>query len=224
MGNPEKKENSAGDIYLFGYNAFQTIGWTYIFIKVILYALANGTYYGMWDEISTAIKIFQTLGYIEVAHCILKLVRSSPIITFLQITSRVMVVWGIVTSVPEVANTIGIPLLLVAWCMAEIIRYSYYATTILNCCPYILVWCRYTFFFVLYPLGVTGELLSMYNSLPYIKQRNLYSILMPNKANFSFHYYYIVIASMLVYIPGFPHLYLYMISQRSKVLKGAKKH
>ncbi|XP_023224433.1 very-long-chain (3R)-3-hydroxyacyl-CoA dehydratase hpo-8-like [Centruroides sculpturatus] len=116
--------------------------WTYIFIKVILYALANGTYYGMWDEISIAIKIFQTLGYIEVVHCIVKLVRSSPLITFLQITSRVMVVWGIITSVPEVANTIGVPLLLVAWCMAEIIRYSYYATTILNCCPYILIWCR----------------------------------------------------------------------------------
>lgn len=220
----EKKEKSAGDFYLVGYNLFQTIGWMYIFVKVILYAVTTGTYYGMWNEISTSIKIFQTLAYIEVIHCVLKLVRSSPVITFLQITSRVMVVWGIITSVPEVANTIGVPLLLIAWCLAEIIRYSFYAANILDSCPYFLTWCRYTFFYVLYPLGVTGELLSMYASLPYIKERNLYSIRMPNKANFSFHYYYIVIASMLVYIPGFPHLYQYMIGQRAKVLKGNKKN
>lgn len=61
--------------------------------------------------------------------------------------------------------------------------------------------CRYTFFFVLYPMGVTGELLTIYAALPTVQKTGLYSVTLPNKYNFSFDYYSFLILVMISYIP-----------------------
>lgn len=60
---------------------------------------------------------------------------------------------------------------------------------------------RYTLFIVLYPMGVTGELLTIYAALPYVRQAGLYSISLPNKYNFSFDYHAFLILVMISYIP-----------------------
>lgn len=49
----------------------------------------------------------------------------------------------------------GLPMLLVAWCIAEITRYLFYVLALYNACPSILIWCRYSFFLILYPTGVS---------------------------------------------------------------------
>lgn len=60
---------------------------------------------------------------------------------------------------------------------------------------------RYTFFIVLYPMGVAGELLTIYAALPYVQKTGLYSVTLPNKYNFSFDYYTFLILTMVSYIP-----------------------
>lgn len=60
---------------------------------------------------------------------------------------------------------------------------------------------RYTFFFVLYPMGVAGELLTIYAALPYVQKTGLYSITLPNNYNFSFDYHTFLILVMISYIP-----------------------
>ncbi|XDV30184.1 hypothetical protein PO909_033154 [Leuciscus waleckii] len=77
---------------------------------------------------------------------------------------------------------------------------------------------RYTFFIVLYPMGVSGELLTIYAALPYVQKTGLYSITLPNKYNFSFDYHTFLILIMISYIPLFPQLYFHMMRQRKKVL------
>ena len=47
---------------------------------------------------------------------------------------------------------------------------------------------RYTAFIPLYPVGVVGEMWSVYQALPFIKQRGLRSVPLPNAANFAFDY------------------------------------
>jgi very-long-chain (3R)-3-hydroxyacyl-CoA dehydratase len=50
--------------------------------------------------------------------------------------------------------------------------------------------CRYSAFIPLYPLGVlAGEMPLIWSGLPYIKQRKLHSIDMPNSFNFAFSYH-----------------------------------
>lgn len=77
---------------------------------------------------------------------------------------------------------------------------------------------------MLYPLGITGELLIMYHALPEIYEKKLFTISMPNAWNFEFNYYYFVIFYMFLYIPLFPVLFGHMLSQRRKMLgRDAKK-
>ncbi|KAG9476570.1 hypothetical protein GDO78_003226 [Eleutherodactylus coqui] len=79
---------------------------------------------------------------------------------------------------------------------------------------------RYNLFIVLYPLGVAGELLTIYAALPYVRKTGMYSLRLPNKYNVSFDYYYFLIAVMCFYVPLFPQLYFHMLRQRRKVLYG----
>ena len=60
---------------------------------------------------------------------------------------------------------------------------------------------RYNLFIVLYPLGVIGELLTIYSALPVVRRSGMYSMRLPNKYNVSFDYYYCLIIVMLSYIP-----------------------
>lgn len=60
---------------------------------------------------------------------------------------------------------------------------------------------RYTFFYVLYPVGVTGELLCFYAAQKFVKQHHLWSMDLPNVANFTFSYHYFQLAIMASYLP-----------------------
>jgi len=60
---------------------------------------------------------------------------------------------------------------------------------------------RYTFFIVLYPIGVSGELLTYWTALKYIERTKMLSIEMPNKYNISFSLWTVILMVMLVYIP-----------------------
>lgn len=64
---------------------------------------------------------------------------------------------------------------------------------------------RYNLFIVLYPLGVVGELLTIYDALPFVRRSGMYSMRLPNKYNVSFDYYYCLIIVMLSYIPRKEH-------------------
>ncbi|XP_053205609.1 very-long-chain (3R)-3-hydroxyacyl-CoA dehydratase hpo-8-like [Panonychus citri] len=205
-------------LYLILYNVAQFIGW-----GMVLYGLVNGVTNGssnkkLYQEVRLPLLFFQTLQLIEVIHAAIKLVPSSPVTTFLQIISRIVVCWCIVEPIPQTRSSIGLKLILGAWGLAETTRYLYYALNIISLVPGILTWCRYSFFLVLYPTGVSGELLLMYAALPYIKKQELLFYKLPNPLNISFYSDYAVMAFMASYIPFFPKLYFYMVAQRNKTL------
>ena len=122
----------------------------------------------------------------------------------------------------ETKNFLAFPVMLFAWAVTEIVRYSYYTNVLLDCVAYPLRWCRYTFFIVLYPLGVAGEMLCLMKSLPYLDDVEYFNYKLPNKLNFSFPLVLFGYCSLAVYLPGLYFLYTYMFRQRRKVL-GKKK-
>ena len=170
-------------------------------IVIVSYLARKGHLRDVYSEVQISLTIFQTLQLLEVVHCAIGLVPSSAFQTFIQIISRLMVVWGILLPIVETRNAMGVPLLLFAWSFAEMTRYLYYALNIYNLVPYVLTWLRYSLFIVLYPVGVTGELLTMVAAYPLIRDRNLFAIHLPNFANFSFYYHYMLIVVILAYIP-----------------------
>ncbi|XP_003748258.1 very-long-chain (3R)-3-hydroxyacyl-CoA dehydratase hpo-8 [Galendromus occidentalis] len=218
----KKEQSGAAKAYLTLYNSAQTLSWTLILVKTLLYFQEKKCYKGAFENVEWELGIAQTAGFLEVVHCLVGLVRSNPFLTFIQILSRVVVYYGVLVIVPESRVQIGLPMLLVAWCIAEITRYLFYVLALYDACPPILIWCRYSFFLILYPTGVSGELLSMYSALPLIRKRSLLTVSLPNDFNWSFDYHWFMIFVMLTYIPGFPQMYGHMLKQRSKVLNPPK--
>lgn len=122
---------SLGKPYLILYNVVQTVGWAYM--GFLLYphlqtALVEGKDRGaLYRDVGDVLKIFQTAAVLEIFHAIFGLVKSNPMITGFQVFSRVFVTWAIVHMFPEAQVSRGFPLLLIAWIVTEVIRYSFYA-------------------------------------------------------------------------------------------------
>ncbi|VDM78772.1 unnamed protein product [Strongylus vulgaris] len=202
-----------------------SFSWGLILIKTIYGFSKHLSWPELYTSVETEVKIFQTLAILEVVHAAIGLVRSPVGTTAMQVWSRLLLVWPILHTCATARQSVGVPMLLVAWSVTEVIRYSFYALGLINSVPFFLTWLRYTLFIVLYPLGVTGELLTLFGSLPEVAAKKHYTIEMPNPANMGFSFYAVLIISALIYIPGFPQLYLYMFAQRKKVLyvEAAKK-
>uniref|UniRef100_A0A8C5BIJ7 Very-long-chain (3R)-3-hydroxyacyl-CoA dehydratase n=1 Tax=Gadus morhua TaxID=8049 RepID=A0A8C5BIJ7_GADMO len=221
---PKKKRGpgALATAYLVIYNVVMTAGWLVIAVGLVRAYLARGSYHGLYYSIEKPLKFFQTGAVLEVIIGPEGIVPSSLVLTGFQVLSRVFLTWAVTHSVREVQSEDSVLLFVTAWTVTEIIRYSFYTFSLLNHLPYLIKWARYTFFIVLYPMGVSGELLTIYAALPYVQKTGLYSITLPNKYNFSFDYYSFLILAMVSYIPLFPQLYFHMLRQRKKVLGHAE--
>jgi len=214
-------------IYLLFYNGLQAVGWLWTLLSLMqCYSAtrfhANTT---CFPNMKVPLMLFQTLGLLEIFHAASGLVRSPVLTTAMQLFSRVMIIWAVLWSILKVQTSIGVPIFVFAWSLTEVVRYSYYFFTLLgeNSVPFFLQWCRYSLFLILYPLGVVGELITLYAALPHVKKSGIYSLRLPNQLNFAFDYYYALIVFMVLYIPFFPQLYCYMVNQRKKVLGRQEK-
>ncbi|XP_046864011.1 very-long-chain (3R)-3-hydroxyacyl-CoA dehydratase 1-like [Xenia sp. Carnegie-2017] len=204
--------------YLFVYNVIQTLGWFYIFAVSCLHFMEEKsiTSQGLYPKVEIPLKLFQTAAVFEIIHCAIGIVPSSAATTAMQVFSRLCTVWLFTIPVSQVQNNFSVLLYLLAWCITEVIRYSFYACSLLNCLPFFLQWCRYTFFIILYPIGVTGEMLTVAAAIPFVKKTEMYSLSLPNQLNVSFSLLYFMYFCLLVYIPAFLMLYSYMFRQRKK--------
>ena len=56
--------------------------------------------------------------------------------------------------------------MVLSWSMTEVIRYSFYACSLVGMTPFVLLYLRYTTFYILYPSGASSEAFLIYASLP----------------------------------------------------------
>jgi len=219
-----KEQSLIAKLYLLAYNFGQTAGWSYLLFQLFNYYLTDlKRTVSLWDYVGNTVIIFQNAAVLEIVHAATGIVPSNVVLTTFQVLSRVMLVCGVLLAAPVSIFSPGLPLALFAWSVTEIIRYGFYGFNLLKAVPSVLVWLRYTTFILLYPIGVTGELLCLYWAQDYARYNTIWSVEMPNPYNFTFSYYYFLWGVMLLYIPLFPQLYLHMFALRKKVLgKPAK--
>lgn len=221
------KRNAVKKLYLVTYNSGLVVCWCLVLLKAAVHLSERKTFVGLYSEVEYWLKVSQTLAICEIFHALFGLVRSSALNCAVQITSRISVLWVYLDMIDmkheSTKDTVGFPMLLFAWTITEIIRYSFYAHALLDIVSDGLAWCRYSFFIVLYPLGVAGELIVILASLPMIRDLEIFSFPLANAANISFNFEYFTVFFMLGYVPGFGHLYTYMFGQRRKVLGKKQK-
>lgn len=221
--------------YLIGYNGSLALSWLAVLVLAVKEWAARGPA-GTFGATADVLKVAQTAAVLEVLHAYLGIVRSPYLVTALQVGSRVGIFWGILWSVPEtrveqihlfkvplssgqaLSADLGLSSMLLCWSLSEIIRYTFYFCKECGLMPWLVVWARYSGFLVFYPLGVASELTLIWLAMPYITQRQLYSIKMPNKFNFAFDASTLATGVMASYVYGFPMLYGYMLRQRKKAL------
>merc|ERR1712130_130583 len=121
--------------YLFLYNAGQVAGWSLLLVQASSHLLNQGLA-GLYAHTSLTLQVFQTAAVLEILHAAVGLVRSPVMVTFQQVFSRVYVTWAILHLCPPSQDSVGFPLLLFAWTITEIIRYSMYAINLFSIPPH----------------------------------------------------------------------------------------
>jgi len=175
----------------------------------------------MWDAAEIKLKIFQTMAILEVAHSILGFVRSPWKTTFMQVLSRLFMVWYIVNVSGEAQTSIFFVITCTSWALVEVVRYLFYSVNLLGEVPYPLFWLRYSLFWVLYVTGVIGEIGCMASSLRSV-DRYEYDTLEPSSPLLIFRYFFTLFA-MFIFMPGFYIMYTHMIKTSRKQLKEYKQ-
>ncbi|KAG2178852.1 hypothetical protein INT43_001698 [Umbelopsis isabellina] len=197
--------------YLMAYNQISFLGWAWILVLTIKELAENDfDYTGVFNAVWKYLPAVQTAAALEIVHAALGWVRSPISTTFTQVLSRVFLVWGVNYLFPEIHTHWSFTTMVISWSITECVRYAYYFFNLAGGVPGIVLWLRYTLFFVLYPTGAGSEVMMMFISLPYAKAWNEL-------------YYYLLIVLMIVYIPGLPTMYFHMIGQRKKYLANDKK-
>lgn len=216
-----------GTIYLLGYNGSLFVGWALILAKIAQHYANGGAASEVYPLIRQLLVVAQSAAVMEILHALIGLVRSPVFTTTVQVFSRILVLWGsLELGSKAVTENYFASQMIAAWACSEILRYSFYFLGLLgkDAIPSLLKYARYSGFLVLYPLGITGEIVCLYNALPFIKANAPLTVTMPNWYNFSFDYYGFVWFTLLGMYPyGSWVMYTYMLSQRRKVLAGDKK-
>ncbi|CEP22255.1 TPL1 [Cyberlindnera jadinii] len=196
---------------LFLYNNFSATLWVVVLGNTIFLSLLLGQPF-LFEKSRNILVGIQTLALYEIYNSYVGNVRSPVMTTLMQVSSRLLIVWGIFVVLPNSPANVhwAYITLNVAWSITEIVRYFYYAQVLVSNgeAPYVLTWLRYNLFFVLYPLGVGSELTIIYKSLD------------EAASQVGAWYKYFLIICMLTYIPGFPVLFGHMLKQRKKVMKA----
>ncbi len=185
--------------YLILYNAIAFCCWlAYLFCFL---SFSSKLFLAGWILLNIA----QGLAVLEIFHALLKWVKSPAGSTIAQVSSRLLVLLLIDILISgEVRTTVftaGIISVSIAWSVTEIVRYSFYFSQLMSNPPRLLLWFRYTFFIVLYPVGVIGEWLIIVTPFA--------------ETGFEFNAYFaFVLVLAASYIYYFPVLYRYMWKQR----------
>jgi very-long-chain (3R)-3-hydroxyacyl-CoA dehydratase len=188
--------------YLKIYNALALLAWLAFLVYFIVEPDFN-------SSTILILSIAQGLAVLEILHAYLDRVKSKWKVVAVQVFSRIFIVILIhqLKHLGSPHMTIdGRILIAVAWGFTEVVRYWHYLSTLRKKDNPGLTWFRYSGFIILYPIGVTGELLIAYQ---YMYERNW---------NFDLAGIAVTVI-VLSYSVGFPVLFRHMIKQRRRKLR-----
>ena len=203
-------------IYLFLYNFIQLCGWSFFFFRGVLNLINFNSLQEMYSNTHIILECCQYGAFLEIIHAITGIVKTSILSTSIQILGRISIV--LLLQFVPVEISYGYLIIFFAWSSIEIVRYSYYILNLIKKnysnfnIPYLLIWCRYTFFIVLYPIGSFGEMLIIYNAQKYFNK----IILWKNNA-FNIYVGNLFYPIYLLFLPGLIFMYGYLFKQRKKV-------
>jgi len=200
-------------LYLLAYNFFSTLSWSYLLFRTLQHALSPHT--STYSALGPIVPYVQTTAILEVLHVLLGWVRSPLPTTIIQVSSRLFLVWGITEQFNSAQTNVLYTTMILSWSLTEVIRYSFYAFSLLGSePPRLLTYLRYTTFYVLYPLGAGSEAFLIFTTVPSLESFKQGTVSLWDMAR---------AVLFLIWWPGLYVMYTHMMVQRRKVLGGKKE-
>jgi very-long-chain (3R)-3-hydroxyacyl-CoA dehydratase len=210
--------------YLLLYNGSMSLGWALVLLRLVT-SLASSPrdYARAYVALQPALRVFQTGALLEPLHAAISLVRAPVATTALQVASRLLLLWGVIDPLPALRAHPALVSMVGAWALTEIPRYAFFASAAAAGAPapHWLGLVRYSTFIPLYPIGAGSEMVLLFLALPELRRTGLYSVSMPNVANFAFDFTTFCTVNLVLYVPGLPHMYMHMMRQRRKYVASA---
>lgn len=204
---------SPKDMYLVLYNLACMLGWGYALILALMHLASGGDLAGVWAAQGPWLQAAQWSMALEIVHAATGMVRSPALVTFMQVQSRLNLVFFVLLA-PSVTSNWACGMMALSWCLVEVPRYAFYLNNLVG--PggqagtlYPIFWLRYSLFAILYPTGITGEVLTMINCL----SDPAFSSAMNGFAPL------IVKFILLLYVPASPFMYMNMVGNRKSAFK-----
>ncbi|XP_013389788.1 very-long-chain (3R)-3-hydroxyacyl-CoA dehydratase 3 [Lingula anatina] len=189
----DTQQSAVGDlkmIYLFIYNLFQFVGYSYIMVAIIIryirYGQASQT--DVFSAVGAQMMICQIAALVEIINPLLGIVKTGVMAPLMQVLGRGIVVFMVIVQEPRVQESRAVWLLFVVYCGIEIVRYPYYILSALEYEVKIVTLLRYTLWIPLYPVGFGCEGVIIYKAIPYFKETGAFSVQLPNVWNCSFDF------------------------------------
>ncbi|KAH8119282.1 PTPLA-domain-containing protein [Phellopilus nigrolimitatus] len=171
---------------------------------------------GAYAAVGPETALVQSAALLEVLHAARGWVRSPVPTTAMQVASRLFLVWGVAERFEAARTSPLYASMVLAWALTEVVRYAFYACSLLGAEPRALRWLRYSTFFVLYPLGAGSEAFVNYATLP--RSSPVPSLGAWARGSVWAPADYVRGALFLLWWPGLYVMYTYMMAQRRKVL------
>jgi len=201
------------DMYLVLYNASCMLGWAASLVLALQCLAAGGALTQVWAAAAPVLVPSQWAMGLEIVHAATGAVRSPVVTTFMQVMSR-LILLVVIMLAPTVGATWGCGMMAISWSCVEVPRYAFYLNSLLG--PggqagtlYPIFWLRYSLFAILYPTGISGEVLTMVNAFADPSYASALGGAAPLLTKFI----------LALYVPASPFMYMNMVGNR----KGAFK-
>ena len=163
-------------LYLVSYNVVSCLLWASILFEGVHHLLRQAPPIAFWNAIDTKLFVTQHLALLEILHSAIGLVGSPLVATTIQVMSRVFMLDAFTYQADECHSDFSLYLMVVSWACVEVPRYAFYAVQLLagdKGVPFALFFLRYSLFMVLYPTGISGEILQQVASYPHWRREGM---------------------------------------------------
>mmetsp|Transcript_18220 Transcript_18220/g.41517 ORF Transcript_18220/g.41517 Transcript_18220/m.41517 type:complete len:766 (-) Transcript_18220:87-2384(-) len=223
--------------YLSFYNLACAGGWLYVLLLTVVHLVTSlsdvdlsfsaaalkaafASVFSSSGNLRDVLFYVQSAAAMEVVHAAVGLVRSPVAVTFMQVSSRIVAIFALFAGGAAVQAQFGAGLMIISWSFVEVPRYLFYLSALVSGdaskgTPYSLFWMRYSLFAVLYPSGITGEVLVFLAA----SKSEAFLTCFGDSETMRALMYYGIMSIPLIYTPGSPFMIMNMAANRKSAFK-----
>lgn len=169
--------------------------------------------------IGLVMRVCQSISLLELLHIYIGIESNQLFPKFLQLTERIIILFGVITSQEEVQEKYVVCVLFIFWNLLDMVRYTYSMLSVIGTSYAVLTWLSQTLWMPIYPLCVLAEAFTIYQSLPYFESFGKNSTMLP--FDISTYFPYVLKLYLMMLFIGMYFTYSHLYTERKDILRGS---